>query len=131
MKAFILFSIFFMLGINAYCQTQDDLNSKAKSTYEKTDKELNQVYKEILKDYKSDTIFIKSLRIAQRQWIKFRDAQLNMKYPNYPNTDGSASSMCRYYYLKELTEERVKELRKWTDGIDEGDVCSGSIQLKK
>lgn len=72
--------------------------------------------------------FIKNLREAQRLWVKFRDAQVNMKYPFDEN--GSVLPMCRYYYLGELTSERVKELRPWIDGVDEGDVCSGSIKIK-
>jgi hypothetical protein len=90
----------------------------------------NQVYQTLLQDYKSDTGFIKNMKEAQRQWIKFRDAQVKMKYPLYPNANQSVLPMCKYYYLEELTSNRVKELMKWVDGIDEGDVCSGSIKLK-
>ena len=112
-------------------QTQADLNNKAKSEYEKTDKELNQVYQKILQDYKSDTVFVKSMKEAQRQWVKFRDAQVKMKYPPYKDADESVLPMCRNYYLKELTTNRIKELKQWIDGVEEGDVCSGSIKLKQ
>jgi len=116
--------------ISSYGQTQNELNIKAKSEYEKTDNELNQVYQKLLQDYKSDTVLIKIMKEAQRQWVKFRDAQVKMKYPPYKDAGESVLPMCRNNYLKELTTERIKELNQWVDGVEEGDVCSGSIKIK-
>jgi len=126
----MLVSIFSILFINLFGQTQVEMNTKAKAKYEKVDKGLNQVYQKLLQDYKSDTVFIKSMKEAQRQWIKFRDAQVKMKYPPYQDADESVLPMCRNYYLTELTNNRIKELKQWIDGVEEGDVCSGSIKLK-
>jgi len=131
MKKIILVSILGVMVFSLFGQTQVELNNKAKSDYEKTDKELNQVYQKILQDYKSDTVFVKSMKEAQRQWVKFRDAQVKMKYPPYKDSDESVLPMCRNYYLKELTTNRIKELKHWIDGVEEGDVCSGSIKLKQ
>jgi hypothetical protein len=33
--------------------------------------------------------------------------------------------------LKELTEERIKKLSIWLVGIQEGDVCNGSVKIKE
>jgi uncharacterized protein YecT (DUF1311 family) len=110
--------------------TKLSIDNNSKSEYEKVDKELNQVYQKILQDYKSNTIFIKSMKEAQRQWVKFRDAQLKMKYPAYKNEGESVLPMCRNYYLKELTANRIKELNQWIDEVEEGGVCSGSIKFK-
>lgn len=131
MKKIILISILGVMFFSLFGQTQVDLKNKAKSEYEKTDKELNQVYQKILQDYKSDTVFVKSMKEAQRQWVKFRDAQVRMKYPPYKDANESVLPMCRNYYLKELTTNRIKELKQWIDGVEEGDVCSGSINLKQ
>jgi len=130
MKTIIILMLFLIATFSAYSQTQIELNNKAKVGYEKSDKELNQVYQKIIQVYKSDTVFLKTMREAQKQWIKFRDAQLKMKYPPYPNADESTLPMCRYYYLEELTNARIKDLKRWIDGVEEGDVCSGSIKLK-
>ena len=130
MKTVIISMLFLITTLSTYCQTQTGLNNKSKGTYEKSDKELNQVYQKIIQIYKSDTIFLKTMQEAQRQWVKFRDAQLKMKYPPYPNSNESVLSMCRYYYLEELTKDRIKDLKEWIDGVEEGDVCSGSIKLK-
>ena len=110
-------------------QTQSDMNNKAKSEFEKVDARLNQVYQKIINDYSNDTTFIKNLREAQRLWVKFRDAQVSMKYPS--DEEGSVLPMCRCYYLSELTSERIKQLKPWIDGEEEGDVCSGSIKMKE
>jgi len=131
MKRIVLVSVLGMMFISLFGQTQDEMNIQAKSDYEKMDKELNQVYQKLLQDYKRDTIFIKSMKDAQRQWIKFRDAQVKMKYPPYKDGGESVLPMCRNYYLKELTTNRIKELKQWIDGVEEGDVCSGSIKIKQ
>lgn len=131
MKKIILVSIISLMFVNLFGQTQVELNNKAKSDYEKTDKELNQVYQKILRDYKSDTVFVKSMKEAQRQWVKFRDSQVKMKYPPYKDADESVLPMCKNYYLKELTTNRIKELQQWINLVEEGDVCSGSIKIKQ
>lgn len=130
MKKIILLSVFSVLFVSLFGQTQAEMNTKAKTEYEKVDKDLNKVYQELIQDYKNDTVFIKSMKEAQRQWVKFRDAQVKMKYPPYPNANASVLPICRYYYLKELTSFRVNELKQWVDGVEEGDVCSGSIKIK-
>lgn len=111
-------------------QNQLEIENNAKSEYERADLKLNQVYQKIIQVYKNDTVFIKSMKEAQRQWIKFRDAQVKMKYPPCLYANGSVLPMCRYYYLKELTSFRVNELKQWVDGVEEGNVCSGSIKIK-
>lgn len=130
MRRIILISIFSVLFINLFGQTQFDMNAKSKKRFEKADKDLNQIYLKLLQSYKKDTAFIRSLKEAQRQWVKFRDAQVKMKYPSSRDTYGSVLPMCLDYYLEELTINRIKELKPWIDGIEEGDVCSGSIKLK-
>ncbi len=130
MKRIILLSVFSVLFVSLFGQTQAELNTEAKTEYKKVDKDLNQVYQKLLQDYKSDTIFIKCLKEAQRQWVKFRDAQVKMKYPPYKDAGESVLPMCCNYYLKELTTNRIKELKKWIDGVEEGDVCSGSVKFK-
>ena len=131
MKKIILGSILCVLFINLLGQTQVEMNTKAKAEYEKADKDLNQVYQRLMQEYKNDTVFIKSTKEAQRQWVKFRDAQVKMKYPPYRDAVESVLPICRNYYLRELTNNRIKEIMEWLDGIEEGDVCSGSIKIKQ
>lgn len=115
----------------AFGQTQFEMNQEEQNIYLKADKKLNNVYNQILKEYKSDTEFIKNLKIAQRIWIQFRDAEMKSKYPDREQGYyGSIHPMCWSIYLTELTEERTKKLKMWLTGIDEYDACSGSIKAK-
>jgi uncharacterized protein YecT (DUF1311 family) len=118
-----------------YCcfgQTQLDLNEAEHEKCIKADKELNSIYRKVLKEYKEDTTFIKNLKASQKIWIQFRNAEMKVKYPNRePGYYGSVQPMCWSIYLTELTNERIKALKVWINGIEEGDVCSGSVKTKQ
>jgi len=105
------------------------MNQQAYASYNKADKKLNTVYQKILVKYKTDKLFVANLKKSQRIWISFRDAEMDMKYPSYPNQNyGSIHPTCRAVYLTELTEMRIKTLNVWLNGIKEGDACSGSVK---
>ena len=128
----IILSIFFSLIINLlFAQTQADLNQEAQKKYKKTEVEINYVYQQILKEYSSDVVFIKNLRTAQRLWIQFRDAEMKAKFPEKSaGYYGSVQPLCWSTYLTELTEERIAKLKIWLTGIEEGDICAGSVKTK-
>ena len=126
----ILFTLITLLGLTisnqAFGQTQSEMNQEEKSKDLKADKELNLVYNQILKEYKSDTEFIKNFKTAQRIWIQFRDAEMKSKYPDREEGYyGSIHPMCLSIYLTELTVERTKKLKIWLKGIKEVDAWSG------
>ncbi|WP_024769493.1 lysozyme inhibitor LprI family protein [Aquimarina macrocephali] len=128
-----LFLILFLtFKLTCFSQTQSEMNKDANNEYQKADIELNEVYQNILTEYKSDTIFIDRLKKTQRIWISYRDAELEMKFPvkNKQTEYGSVYPMCVSYFLKELTEERIEKLKVWLIGVEEGDVCSGSVKIK-
>ncbi len=105
------------------------MNIQAGVEYQKVDKELNTVYQKILKEYATQPAFIKNFKSAQRIWVQLRDAELAAKYPE-SGTYGSVEPMCKARYLTALTKDRIKSLRPWLDGIEEGDVCTGSVKMK-
>jgi len=127
--------IIILLLISNFCvgQTQSAMNLEADKSYKKVDAELNSVYNKILKDYKTDTKFIAKLKVAQNAWIKFRDAEMNALFPeeNKNVEYGSVFPMCWSNALTDLTKQRIKKLKVWLNGIEEGDVCSGSIKIKE
>jgi uncharacterized protein YecT (DUF1311 family) len=131
-KLSIILTIFLTSSIFCYGQTQLELNTEAFNNYKKTDTKLNQVYSQILKEYKSDVVFITNLKNSQRLWIQFRDAEMKAKYPQREDGYyGSIFPLCWNLYLKELTEERIKKLNIWLVGIPEGDACNGSVKMKE
>jgi uncharacterized protein YecT (DUF1311 family) len=114
-------------------RTQSELNECAGADANAADRELNDLYQSILKKYADRSLFIKRLREAQRAWLKYRDAQIEMKFPTSEKesdeTDhGSVYPMCYSSYKASLTAQRSKELHEWLAGIEEGDVCSGSVK---
>ncbi|RUR17741.1 DUF1311 domain-containing protein [Legionella sp. km535] len=125
-----LLIVFLMLAAMtvARADTQFDLNKEACEALKKADNELNQVYQQVLVKYKSDKVFIDRFVSAQRKWIEFKDAYVDSMYvPEYQDTYGSVLPMCHCYFIEKITEDRTKQLKVWIDGIDEGDVCTGSV----
>lgn len=109
MRNFI-FPLFLCLLTNlSFSQTQLEMNTQAGANYEKADKELNSSYTKILKEYKSDTAFIKNLKASQNIWIKFREAEMKMKYPDRePGYYGSIQPVYWYNNLEVLTKNEPK-----------------------
>lgn len=131
MKRIVHIFLFFLLQNLSFAQTQLELNQEADKNFKKADKELNLVYQKILVEYKSDTEFIKNLKASQKIWIQFRDAEMKMKFPNREEGYyGSIHPLCWSNYLEHLTRERIKTLKIWINGIEEGDLCSGTIKTK-
>ncbi|MHA7058850.1 lysozyme inhibitor LprI family protein [Aquimarina sp. M1] len=130
-RVFIL--LFLTFNLTCFSQTQSEINKEASNNYKKADIELNNVYQNILAEYKYDTAFIGQLKRTQRIWISYRDAELEMKFPaeNKQVEYGSVYPMCVSLFLKELTNERTEKLKIWLHGIEEGDICSGSVKLKE
>ncbi len=133
MIAKIISSTIFCLSVSfCFGQSQSDMNDSAASDYQKADKEMNAVYHQILKEYRSDTAFIKNIKNAQRLWVLFRDAEMKAIFPDEPDVYyGTVFPMCWSMELTGLTIDRTQKLKVWIDGIEEGDVCSGSVKTKK
>jgi len=128
---YILSVVFCFFCFFGFSQTQAELNMMQYDSYKKTDKKLNEVYQAILKAYKSDASFIKNLRTSQRIWITFRDAEVKVKYPDRADGYyGTIHPLCVSLYLEELTVDRISTLNLWLKGAEEGDGCSGSINVK-
>lgn len=127
--ALLLSSVF--AAARCQAQTQGEMNQDAAAEFQAADKKLNSIYRKLLADYADDDAFIAGLKEAQRRWIVFRDAQLKMKYPDRePGYYGSMQPLCEAMYLTELTQDRIKTLEVWIDGVEEGDACAGTVKTK-
>ena len=125
MKKILLLPLF-LCSVIASGQTQWEMNIAANESYKKADKELNKVYRKILSEYQRDTVFIVNLKKAQTIWIEFRDAELNMKYPEREQGwYGTVQPFCVNTYLEKLTRERTNRLKEWLAEEDEADLCGG------
>ena len=132
MKALLLLIIFYFSLSFSFAQTQLEMDSIQSNNFVKADSELNHMYQRILNDYKDDTAFVKNLVASEKIWIQFRDAEMKMKYPDRkPGYYGTVQPMCWSIYLTRLTLDRIATLNIWLEGIDEGDVCAGSVRVKE
>jgi uncharacterized protein YecT (DUF1311 family) len=128
----LVITLAFNTSTGALGQTQSEMNQAACESYKKADAQLNRIYNQILNDYAGDKNFIEKMRAAERAWIVFRDAHVNSIYPDpSPQAYGGVNPMCRCAILEQLTNDRIKMLREWTDGVAEGDVCAGSHKFKR
>nr|WP_255665410.1 lysozyme inhibitor LprI family protein [Legionella sp. 16cNR16C] len=122
-----IIAIFF--SIASFAETQSEVTEDACQQFKTIDASLNTIYKRILHSYQDDKTFIPSFVTAQKKWLAFRDAHLDSLYPN-ERDNGSVSPMCRCLALYQLTKARVEQLKLWDEGVEEGDVCSGSIKSR-
>ena len=115
-KLLLLLFVTTLFQVNA--QSMGDMTSEANSQFEIADKNLNTAYKNLLIEYKDYPNFIEKLKIAQRLWIKYRDALIDMQFPsNEPRFDyGSMYPLCLLGYKTELTRKRTDELINYSMG---------------
>jgi uncharacterized protein YecT (DUF1311 family) len=116
--------------LGVFSQPQRASDQDACARFQQADTLLNKTYNQVLTEYSKNAAFIRKLKIAQRAWIAYRDAQVEAVYPEPDKRAayGSVYPMCRCIALAQLTTQRAAELKRWIDGIEEGDVCSGSIK---
>ncbi|WP_151089178.1 lysozyme inhibitor LprI family protein [Hymenobacter baengnokdamensis] len=131
MKTILILLSCNLFSIRSFSQSQAQMNQQADAAYRKADQELNRTYQQILKDYRTKTVFLQSLKAAQQRWIQFRDAEMKARYPaaNSLVEYGSFFPVCYSNGLEELTKARTRQLRVWLTGIPEGDMCKGSVKV--
>jgi uncharacterized protein YecT (DUF1311 family) len=128
----LILTLTFQLLFSQYLfsQTQYEMTLTAGEELTKIDKELNLVYKKIRYVYSDDKVFLDNFKKSQIAWIKFRDLHLKALYPaEDPTVEyGSNYRMCYMYAAVEITKLRIDQISKWLIGVEEGDVCYGSMK---
>lgn len=112
--------------------TQQELNQCAASELGAADRALNEVYEQVLREYRTDPSFVAKLKLAQRAWVHFRDAEMEALFPeaDKQRAYGTVFPMCSAQSMTQLTKQRTEDLRRWLKGREEGDLCSGSIRMR-
>jgi len=96
---------------------QMELNACAARDYAASDVLLNQTYRKMttrLRQHSQSKRDAELLKIAQRAWLTFRDAQCAFVGDEYEG--GSAKSMIVNTCLRQITLQRVKELEASLEG---------------
>lgn len=99
-------------------QTQTAMNASAARGARAADQALNAEYKAASARLSPASRLL--LRNAQRSWIAFRDSQCTFETAGV--RDGSAYPMVEASCLKELTQQRIRQLGKVT-ACEEGDLA--------
>jgi uncharacterized protein YecT (DUF1311 family) len=112
-------------------QTQSDLNQCAGSHYHETRQKLELIHDAILKAYADDPAFVKAFKASRKAWLAYRDAMGTARFPHAeePGYYGTVLPMCETQYRESLAQVRIKQLRPWLEGTQEGEVCAGSLKL--
>jgi uncharacterized protein YecT (DUF1311 family) len=121
------------VGAACLAQTQSETNQKACHEAKQADAEMNQVYRQIMTEYRQDAPFGRKIKAAQRAWLAFRDAHLESLYPaeNKQAAYGTVYPVCRYAALAAVTRRRTAELQEWVKGVQEGEACARSIKTNR
>jgi len=110
MKPFLFFTVI-VLGLSftssfAGAQTQSELNQEANDAFKKADDALNVTYQKLIA-LLDDQAKVK-LKAAEREWVKFRDAESDFESDQFRG--GSILPMMRTRCATRLTEARTADL---------------------
>jgi uncharacterized protein YecT (DUF1311 family) len=98
---------------------QASLNQCADVAFKETDKKLNELYKQIETRLKDDADGKKLLIQAQRDWVKFRDAECSFQTAGADG--GSIQPMLIVQCMDSLSQSRVKDFEGYLN-CEEGDM---------
>jgi uncharacterized protein YecT (DUF1311 family) len=98
---------------------QAALNECADAAFKKSDKKLNELYKQIEARLKDDADAKKLLIQAQRDWVKFRDAECN--FQTAEAAGGSMMPMLVAQCMDGLAQARAKDFEGYLN-CEEGDM---------
>lgn len=117
-----------ILGAPSYASAQDKcadatdqstMTECAGDAFGKSDKQLNDLYRQVEKRLSDDADTRKLLGQAQRAWIKFRDAECD--FQSSATAGGSARPMVIAMCMDSLTQARVKDLQGYLK-CEQGDM---------
>jgi len=108
----ICFCFLLTMSYIVNAQTQIELNSDAIEAFYKADKELNQVYKQLM--VKLSEQEKSSLKDQQRKWIKMKESTCKKEADEYKG--GSMAPMILFSCYEEKTKKRTTELRGMLQG---------------
>ena len=111
---------------------QIEMNACASDDFEAADKALNSTYSDVLACGAGNRTFIENLKIAQRSWIRFRDTELDSRFPvaageNDRVVYGSMYPMLYFGEKTRLTKERTAQLRAYIEDEERNLHCDPSL----
>jgi len=80
-----------------------------------------------------DKTFLGALAAAQKAFRKFRVTMLKLQYPakDARKAYGSSYEGCRCESMKRMTDAWLENLKRWREGVPQGEICAGTIPHTK
>lgn len=95
------------------------MNQCAYEEFQKEDRALNKVYNELKAKKKDDKTYLDHLKISQRLWLKFRDAELDLiftcKDENKRLCFGSMYPLLFNTEKANITKQRTERLKSYVE----------------
>jgi uncharacterized protein YecT (DUF1311 family) len=95
----------------AHSQSVQDMNGKSANDFQKTDAQLKEVFKHVMKNIPDDEGKVRvALQRSQEAWLKFRKSE-----GEYVSQQFYGGSMMDYYYynaLNRMTRDRINQLNR-------------------
>ena len=101
--------------------TQKSMNECARKAYEKSDAELNKLYRQITRRLKGEPDTKERLVKTQRAWVNFRDAEC--KFATSNALGGSIYPLMYFICLEHLTRKRVGDFKDYLDCSEGAESC--------
>ncbi len=111
MKKIILVSATALLSFSCFSQTQGQMNEQTKKDYKKADEIMAVTYRNAMAN--EDEFGKKLLLEAQRAWINYKEAHCKSESNQFEG--GSMQPLIYFSCLTELTNERTKKLKAYTE----------------
>ncbi|WP_172117613.1 lysozyme inhibitor LprI family protein [Halomonas hibernica] len=111
-----------LVSANEECvspETQAEMTQCSAKTYQAADDALNEAYQALIGRLENNALSLEKLRVAQRKWIDFRDAEC--AFESSAVEGGSAQPMVRNGCLEALTKARTQSLQEHAS-CEEGDL---------
>jgi uncharacterized protein YecT (DUF1311 family) len=101
------------------------MNICASNAYQKSDEQLNDLYKQVVGRLSGNRATLELFNSAQRAWIAFRDSECKFVGAGYEG--GSIQGMVLSNCLQALTELRVEDFRRFEACEEGGNNCYADL----
>jgi uncharacterized protein YecT (DUF1311 family) len=107
---------------------QSEINACASEEAKHAQAEMERVLAAIVSKRAGEKSFVRKLNAAQVAWLKYRDAELEARFPSdHPAANyGSVFPTCWRLEYARLFQLRTRALREWITGGAPQDLCNGS-----
>jgi len=103
-----LLALLLLTTTAAFGQTQAEMNQQAAADFRKADAQLNAIYGKAKAALDAEAQ--EKLKVAQRAWITFRDAEADLQ-ADATARGGTMAPCINYGVRQQLTEARIEDLK--------------------